>query len=164
MQIAAGDLASPVISGVVSVGLAYLVAVRTNHEKEIRREKEMATLRFMVWQLWRRIFRSGVVEGLEGDILEKNSPITTSLKAFELHRDFVERLREWYEKEGKTLSDLELLIQINANFEKELLAFELQHKLTAGASLAACCFLLRPEMGMFMDKELEDWKKIREEL
>jgi hypothetical protein len=159
---ATNELFSIVVGPVISVILAWLVAKATKHDREVERERQIAKIEFMVQQLWIRVFKSGVVEGLDKGILEMNSPLSSSLEAWEGYDSLVKRLREWYEHEGKQLKDLDLLVAVDRKFESDLVKISLDHKLIGGAALASVCFLLRPEMGLFDRHVLREWKLEKE--
>lgn len=129
--------------------ISWTVAQSNAHREALANAEWRGKTGAQIDTLYRIIFRTGTKEGVDSGVLSQNSPITVNVEAFGQHPDLLMKLRKFYEAEGSKLSDLELMIEIEKRFPADLQAFESQHNLTPAATLAAACYLLRPEMKLF---------------
>lgn len=144
------------IGALASIGASLILTRHANIEARLRDAERLAKLEERLDTVYRLLFRKGVFEGLSRGLLASESPIRVNVESFKKHAEFVERLHDFYEKEGKNLSDVNLLMAIEKHFSADLAKFEVEHGLVNGASLAAACYLVRPEMTLFDQQVFED--------
>jgi hypothetical protein len=138
------------LAGVITSVLAsWLVARDHTHRDAVANAEWRGKISERVDAMYRIIFRTGISDGLHAGVLNQNSPITINVEAFREHPDLLGKLQQFYNAAGKSLSDLDLLVEIEKRFGDELDSFEKAHNLKPAASLAAVCYLLRPEMKLF---------------
>lgn len=137
------------LSILVSALIAWSVSKDHTHREAVANAEWRGKISAQMDTLYRITFKTGAAEGIAAGILSHNSPITANVDAFEAHPELVAKLRTFYATVGCTLSDLDLLVEIEKRFSEDLDAFEHAHNLKPAASLAAACYLLRPQMKLF---------------
>jgi dihydroorotase len=138
------------IAGIcVSVVLSYSVAKEHTHKEALANAEWRGKIGATVETMYRIIFKTGTQEGIAAGILNQNSPITANVEAFDQHPELLAKLRTFYSTVGCTLSDLDLLVEIEKRFGVEMEEFERAHNLKPAASLAAACYVVRPTMKLF---------------
>lgn len=144
---------------VISIVISWSISAQARQSVELKNAEWRGKMETKVNAMWGLLFRKASLEGLETGLLRSDSPIHINIEAFTNHPQFVKKLREFYAASGNKLSDLDLLVEIENRFSSELTALELEHHLKNGASLAAACFLVRPEMTLFNHQPIDEWKK-----
>jgi len=151
-----GESVLVALGGVIAAILGSYVIVRhSDYERQLVDERWRGGIETKVDAMWKVLFRAATFDGLVGGILQTKSPIHVNLDAFKTHPELVKKLKDFYETTGKNLKDLELFVELENRFSADFSQFERQHGLRAVASVAAACYLLRPEMSIFDHRNFE---------
>ena len=110
--------------------------------------------------IWSFLLRQGIASSILGGLVERNSPLRLSVHAVEKHKDFVAKLKEWYNShpEMQKLKDLDLFMALEKNFAVELNEVTMSENVLPGGTVAAALFLLRPSSDSFKMYDTSEWK------
>ena len=103
---------------------------------------QQAVLKLKVETLWAFLFRRGVIEGLQKGWITENSPVELVQAAIKAMEPVAPKLKEWYEKEGKVLADIDLIFHIEDKFGEVLMNEVCKpHLLSNGICLVAAALV-----------------------
>src|ERR1700693_1377043 len=95
----------------------------------------MAKIEARVELLWSFLLRRGLNEAINSGILYNQSPLQMNIEALFRHREIILQVREWYEKNGKDLSDVQVFEQIEKRFGEDLMQLCITEKVPTGGCI-----------------------------
>ena len=123
-----------------------------------------ARMDYRVGFMWDKLFEPAMVRALRAGILIHESPLEINLSILDNNSGKLERLKQFYEQEGKDMDDAHLMNALERQFGPEYKETEKQTKIPWDAYLVAAAFYLRPTMSMFIEWNGQEWKNPRAEI
>jgi hypothetical protein len=153
-----GDaILAAVIGAIAAVAASWLLIRHSNFERELANERWKGSIERQVDMIWQFLTRKGVNEALITGLVERGSPLHVNVARLDKHQDFIQKVKDWYDKGGCNLDDIKLFVELEKQFHIEIQKMcEIEGLLTGGV-IAAILFIIRPNAQMFKQYDTSDW-------
>jgi hypothetical protein len=103
--------------------------------------------------LWTFQLRRGIVEGVNDGLLKNQSPLAVTQTLKDRYRLIFATVKDYYDREGKTLTDTDLAIGIEKLFWPSIKEMCAKENIFDGACLVVLLNYVRPDSTLFTEWE-----------